>query len=517
MVSCILLINLFSIPAHDELSYAFAGQCTPSEGDVPRVASLGDIVRQQYNDYMNGGNGRVFVHGVVAFFAGFRLYYLFDVINTAMWFFFVWLILREGGVRIRNASVYLLGAAIVWWVLWGAETCSMNAAFPVNYLWTATATVGMMALWRRNSGWMVPIAFFYGWSQETFILPMLAALAGGAVLRFLATKQMPWTRRQTVSWLLMLTGACFLCLGPAASGRAGGVLTQGLGEAVNKTIRGHFGLLLLGGVLTLLGAFVWMLWQRRRTFVALVMRAPEWWCYFVAAYGFFCLVGNSGPIRLSMPLVLAGLILLLRERAILHIGPWLRKGFIVGVLTVLLIATGIQIRFGMNNLRMLRLYREDPQGVTAFAALPAGPLLMCVSHGNYNRWHRMFFRREVGHTQDPIFLTLWLYETLYRNPPSFFEQATEVEGKGLYITPRAPKLIVKCGHEPLTAEQARLVEQHFAQATMGPKGWQRLLPGRLRVMFPVEDFHLDFPEDPCYFHAADGTPYTLFVPPPSKP
>ena len=59
MVVCVLLCNLFCIPAHDELSYAFAGQNTPKVGECARVASVGDIVRQQIRDYCQGTNGRV--------------------------------------------------------------------------------------------------------------------------------------------------------------------------------------------------------------------------------------------------------------------------------------------------------------------------------------------------------------------------------------------------------------------------------------------------------------------------
>ena len=89
MAVCVLACNVFCVPAHDELSYAFAGQCTPLEGDCPRVSSLGDIVRQQWGDYLRGTNGRVFVHGVVAAFAvGLSLRWMVPLLRpTRRWLF----------------------------------------------------------------------------------------------------------------------------------------------------------------------------------------------------------------------------------------------------------------------------------------------------------------------------------------------------------------------------------------------------------------------------------------------
>ena len=517
MVACVWVCNLFCIPAHDELSYAFAGQHTPLAGECPRITTLWDIVRQQWGDYLQGTNGRVFVHGVVAAFAGFRLYWLFDVCNTAMWFLLVWLVLREGGIRVRTVRGLVVGAAVVWWFLWYAETCSMNAAFAVNYLWTAVATVCMMMLWRRmTSWWMVPIAFFYGWSQEAFALPMVAALAGSVVIRSLTERRIAVSAKQALAWGLMVAGAAFLCLGPAAGARAGETLGAGIGGMLVAAAKGWAGLALCVWPAVLAFGVMWVAWRNRRGLWAMVLRAPEWWCYLVAAAGLFSLSCGNGCIRLGMPLALAGVIVALRERrAFGTLGPRMRWGFVAMALAWMLCVTGWQTVLGLNNLRMLRVYRHDPQGVTVFAALPTGPFHYATCHGTYNKFHWMLFRRKSGLAHDPIALTPWLYATLYHAPADFFAMAREVR-PGIFVAPRAPRLAVLRGERPpealCTAAQAWL-----AASSPQASGWRRFVPGRFRVMFPPEDFQLYIPGNHATITAADGQAYTLVTAPKPKP
>ena len=511
MMACVLLCNLFCLPMHDELSYAFAGQSTPLSGECPRVASFMDIVRQQWADYQHGTNGRVFVHGVVALFAGFRLYWLFDLCNTAMWFFLTWLVLREGRVRARPAAKWLLGAMVVWWFLWYAETCSMNAAFAVNYLWTAAATVCMMALWRRlNHWWLTPIAFFYGWSQETFALPMVAALAGGVLIRSVAERRLAVSAKQAIAWVLMAAGAAALCLGPAAGARAGETLGVGVGGLVVEAARGWAGLALCVWPIALLVAVAWVAWANRRAWRAMVVRAPEWWCYLGASAGLFCLVCGNGCIRLSMPLLLAALVLTLRERAAFGwFGEKARRLFVMVALLWLACVTAYQVVLGLNVLRMTQRYRKDPQGVTAFASLPTGPFHYSVCHGTFNHFHWMLCRREFGKAHDPIVLSPWLYETLYRDPKAFFAEAREV-APDVFVAARAPRLAVIRGAAP-TAKQLAEARACLGSSPNRPQGWRRLVPGRFGVMFPPEDFRLFLPNDIVTIVAADGKPYTLLT------
>ncbi len=511
MVVGIFLMNLYSIPAHDELSYAFAGQHTPTTGECPRVASLWDIVVQQYGDYQVA-NGRVFVHGLAAFFAGFKLYMLFDLLNTGMWFLFVWLVLREGYVKVRSVKTYLLGAAVVWWFLWYAETCSINAAFALNYLWMATATLGMMMLWRNLTHWaLVPIAFFYGWGQESFTLPMLAGLLGGSILRSLFERRWVVSAKQLVAWLLMLAGACFLCFGPGALMRAS-KMTAGTSfpELFNSFLTVHKGLFLTLSPAVLAFLLVGVVWCNRRSLLSPLKRSPEWWCLLFASYGMFLMCMMEA--RLLMATLLAAVILVLREREVFTFKAWVKPAFMSILLVWILGCVLIQIRCGNANLEMLRLYREDPQGITIRRSAEIAPFALAATMGEYNPWHRMFFQREFEKDCPPIILSPWLYETLYQAPQRFFDEAYELANSGLYVSEYSRKSVVKRGDTPLTLQQIDLLKSYYANYESKPTGWIRFIPGRLRNLFPPEDAHVEAPRDSISFVAKDGNTYTLILP-----
>ena len=512
MAVCIFAMNVWCIPAHDELSYAFT-----RNPDIPssRIGSLSDIVRQQYWDYLHY-NCRVLIHSVVTFFSAFRLYTLFDALNTGMWFLLAWLVLRESHVTLKkDGKTLFFGACVVWWFLWYAETCCMNAAFAVNYLWTACVTVVMMALWRHlTHWWMVPLAFLYGWSQETFVLPMLVALAGGAFLRSINERRLVFTSKQAVAWILMLAGACFLCFGPGSFTRAQGVMGSGADFLLITCVKSTASLLLLGAPVLLFGALLWVVWRNRKGLWPMLLRSPEWWCGAAASYGFVCLVGGSGVIvRLSMMLLLSVLILVLRERSVFRIGNKTQALFFTITLLWMMSATAYQAVIGEDLCQSLRIYRSDPQGITVRKAYSPGIFFCTIYNGIFNRGHGVRFQRELSYPCAPAFFTPWLYDSLYRHPSLFFAEAKELTGSGLFVASCEPKAVVMRGHRPLTPNQRDTLVHYFSTLRDNPVGWERLLPGRLRLMFPKPDFHLLTPEDEFRFMASDGQPYTLFLPP----
>ncbi len=111
MFLTILTMNIQNIPSQDELAYAFnGGMSKPLPKEILRVDSVDAIIAQQIRDYTTaGGNGRVFLHGLVAFFSGFKLYLLFDVLNTLMWFLLVFLVLKNGSMQLndKNKAIYI--------------------------------------------------------------------------------------------------------------------------------------------------------------------------------------------------------------------------------------------------------------------------------------------------------------------------------------------------------------------------------------------------------------------------
>ncbi len=511
---CIFLLNYYSIPGHDEMSYAYWGQSTPMEGEVNRVSSFMDIVRQQYGDYMkNGGNGRVLTHGIVAFFAGFKLYTLFDVVNTLVWFLFVWLVLKEGHIQAKSAKTYLLGSVVVWWFLWYGETCSLNAAFALNYLWIACVTVVMMRVWRGlTTWWLVPLFFLYGWTSEAFVLPMIATVVVSWVIKIIVEKRLTVNWKRFVAWLLMVVGAGFLCLGPAAQTRANGTLDGGILQLIMVAIKSNIGVILLGAPFVLMLLILTILWVQRKTFFKVINRSLDWWLFLGASYGLYCLVSANGVVRLAMPMLLATVILLLREREVFCVKKSGRIVFVFICFCWLIASTVLQTRIGLEVKNMLSVYQEDSQGITCRKATTTGPSYYSVATLVYNDWHTHLFRREYEHAKNPTVFTPWLYQNLYQTPNKFFEVAAQLGESGLYVASDCPKAVVAYGHKPLTDSQKAILDSYFKSLDCPSVGWKRFVPGRFKMMFPADDFFLNIvKENEFRFIAKDGLPYTLYV------
>lgn len=518
-IGSVFLMNLFSFPAHDELAYAFGGQSTPSVGAVDRIAGVGDIVRQQLTDYCTPGmNGRVLLHGIVAVFAGFRLYLLFDVLNTAVFLLLVIGILREGGVAWRDPKRLLFGFTVVWWFIWYAVTCSMNAAFAVNYLWTACATCFILNLWGRLSrshGWALPLFFLYGWSQELFVLPMIAALAAQGILRAVITRRLVFNRCKLAAWLLMCAGAGFLCLGPAAQGRATDSLVRPISVFLRELICLNLNFVFLVFPALLLAAVLWILFQKRRTCIQELFLDSPWWLYLCFAYGLYCAV-NYNAVRLTMPTVLAALVCVIRERRVLYAAlPALvrfKNAFVCGALLWIAVAAGHQIVYGLELQHTLRRYTADEQGISTYT-FHTSPLWFYSAHqAFYELWHWTLFRLEYGKPVSPTIIPESLYNTLYLNPPAFFRAATELDGSGLLILPSAPKVVVKPGDASLTPHQKALLARHWEYLNPPKRGWKRLIPGRFQSIFPDREA-VAFPQNPFTLTAKDGSVFTLYARP----
>lgn len=513
MVLGVFCLNRFCVDDHDTLSYAFAGQ-NSNLTTTHRVHSLGDIVRQQYRDYMTPGlNGRVIVHGITALFSCFRLWTFFDVLNTLMWGLFTYLLLREGGLRWGRSSpwAWVLGAAGVWWCLWYGDT-TLNIAFALNYLWTATATLLAMVLWRHLRWWMVPLAFLYGWTQECFVLPMIAALAGSMVIRSLCARRVAFTPQQAVAWGLMVVGGAFLILGPAASSRAAEtIIGEGVDFMVAKIIRSQAGFILLLWPPVLAALLLRVLWLRRRALGAMLLDSLEWWLYLAAAYASYLIISTNGVIRVAMPTLMALMVLVVRYRA--HLPRW--RGFaavaVAGVLVWMGAAAVVQCRLGRALQAMLARYQADPQGLTYREVVPPGLLKQSVWYGRYGRFHHALFTLETQHPASIAVFAPWLYQTLNLAPESYFAVAEPVAGTPCFVAKAAPNVLVAPGEVVPTEAEAAAIEAYLEAAPYAPV-WPKYLPGRFSVMFPQGDDVLQgFPADRFTFTARDGKRYTLFA------
>lgn len=502
--ACVVLMNVFCIPAHDELSYAFMGQSTSSVGFCPRVASIMDIVRQQYCDYMHA-NGRIFVHGVVALFAGFRLYYLYDIINSCVWFGFVFLMLKESHIEI-TIKRFVCGSLIVFLFWWYSENVSTNAAFGVNYLWMAFATLAIMRLWRSlNSWWWIPVGFVYGWGQETFSLPMVATLVGCVVIQSIREKRYAASAKQTAFLFAMIVGACGLIMSPGIRARAAGSLDFSVIHFSAAVLKWAAGLALSIWPMLIIFMVLFVLWRNRKTLFACIYVDLEWWLFFAASFALSLLTCENGLYRICSGWLMAGIILSMRAMKPHFIESRTACGLSVFSFILLIIGTALQISYGVSNFKMLRIYNADEQGVTYRKVIPPTLWNNICSIGIYNAFHLNIFRQEYRKEKSPIILSEQLYKVLYENPVRFF--ATSINDGDLYIYSAAEGLAVKKGCVDFSeAEKSRLA----ARVTIS--GWRKLLPGRLRSMFPSDIAYINLPSKDLQasFMAKDGNWYTIY-------
>lgn len=510
----ILLYNFYAIPAHDELSYAFQGQSTSMYGDVDRVSSLQDIISQQSHDYTKpGGNGRVIVHGIVAFFAGFKLYYLFDILNTCVWFLLTWLILKAANIKIKNWGSCLWYATIVWMFLWYGESC-LNAAFAVNYLWTACATVAMLLSWGTPScWWLIPLGFLYGWSQEVFVLPLLATLAAVALIKTIQRKKIVISYAHFFTWIAIASGAYFLCCGPASLSRVNSSVALPVSALILKIVKAQIGFLILLWPIILFLVLAIILWKNRKELSAFFFRNLVWILFFLFSYASFILTSTNGVVRLSMPILLAGVILVLREGHILTLPKRLPVIFVGFALCWCFVGAILQIQAGGNTNEMLSIYQKSTQGITYRKQTCAGFHDYTVQQGIYNRWHRALWRLEYNKKVSPAIFTPWLYNALYRHSEDFLGSAYNLSDSTFYVNPRCPLVVVARGDVIPTLDQFKVLMDYFVsyELNVSPKGWKRLIPGRFKTMFPDENSVLGLPSDRFVFINQCGEVFTIFI------
>lgn len=494
----VLVMNVFAIPAHDELALAFAGQNTPTVGECSRVASLMDIVRQQWCD-LHTANGRVLIHGLVAIFASFKLYYLFDVLNAFMWLLLVFLVMREADVDQGVFGNVVVCHGLAFLFLWWPETAFMNAAFAVNYLWTAVFTLVMLRLWRGGFSWgILPIYFVFGWSQETFVLPFIAAAMVDIVVGGVVGKRFDIKRILAV--ILMLIGVSLLIFCPGAMRRAGESVSTPV-EMLATIARAMFGVLLAVWPAVLLVSVAILGWVSRKDFKGFVLDNMMLLCYIFASIGLFVLGCSNGIYRLLMPSLVVSLMLVLKERTRLTflVAPSVIISLLV--LGFMSAAAGVQIDMGLANFEYLRRYKGDAQGVTYRRIVRPSVFANACSRGLFKGWHNSLWRLEFDKPMAPICLNKYLYENLYQKSSRFFAEA-ECVGDGWFVTDKARGIAVKIG------EIAHESPSTFFSSTRCISFVDKL-PGRIKFMFPSESEDIDIPGHRAFIKTCDGKSVTI--------
>lgn len=190
----IAAIAAFSLSAHrervqDDLFYGYI--FNDDDFETPRltrpITDGADIVESQQWHYRHI-NGRLPVHILVQAFCGIWGYTAFGVVNAAIFVMFVSLLVRLSfsAARRRNPWSWLVVILALLYLFPKGINSSQGPWFGiavgVNYLWVGAIFCVMLLAIRkislrgRVSWWIVPLAFFAGWSNEAYSIPLSGSL-----------------------------------------------------------------------------------------------------------------------------------------------------------------------------------------------------------------------------------------------------------------------------------------------------------------------------------------------------
>ena len=505
---CILAYNIGAVRGGDEMSYRYEGQKSSYFENPKPITCFGDIYRQQKADYCCRGNGRVLIHSVCAFLSWHELYIPQRIANSLMWFFFVYLVLRASGFRKFSLKEYLAGFAFVFWFFWYSEPCCGQNCFTFNYLWTAAATVCIMSLWNRKAkGYLVPIAIVYSLTMENFVLPFIGATFLTAVYRYFVRRDRSISKLKIASWLLMLPGAGFLCLGPASRSRATGICSV-FGIA---TLKGFVHTILIFSPLLLLLLLVFILFRNRRRVREVIERDLQWWTYLICSFGLFLMLVQDVYLRTAANWLLAAIILVIRNRECFNIRFRWKIALIGYSLLWMVVGAVQQAIVGYYSYKMLRGYNDDPQGVTSYYTLPRGPWFYTNNDSVLVDWYLKFYRLDAKKPERPVVLPIAMYDTLYQNATEFFKHEKAI-ATNLYTCAKVPGVIIQCDNAPLDLTQLSAMKDYFAADQKSVWYNKKYLPGRLSLFFPRYVSALSLPHNGYSITTKDGLCVRLWRP-----
>ncbi|MFR9635207.1 MAG: DUF6056 family protein [Rikenellaceae bacterium] len=186
------------------------------------IESLSDIFRSQYNHYFTH-SGRVVIHSIVQGFCGIWGKGLFNILNVAIFtlltFLTVSLVDRS---LVKNYKAWACVTISIVLLIPAHFSFYYSIAFAVNYLWGLTFCVSFIYIWRyyefRRWVYTIPLfvlCFLFGWSQESFSLP----IAGALCVYYLINYREILTQRCLLSFAFCC-GALMLIIAPGNWSRA---------------------------------------------------------------------------------------------------------------------------------------------------------------------------------------------------------------------------------------------------------------------------------------------------------
>ncbi len=400
------------------------------EGPRPHIGNWSNLWREMLADWY-----RPVVHLFARLFAGILGKSAFNLANTGMLGLLLLLLYRLSTGRWRldiQQTPWMI--LLVFLILCKGESY-LWCAGSVNYLWAGTATLGFYWIWDRlNAGkvqiWQLGVmsiaAFFCGWVQEAFSVPMCFGLGLYALchLRVL-------TLRKVIVGGAYGFGA--LALVYVSSRRLQTVeafSVMGLLMTLCKIAVAAKGVWLLG-VLSICSYSV------RRA----LLREGEMLAVIAGSLLMIATVGFNGERSIWC----ANLFAILLVLKIWRVPKMLALTAIVGqmVLWVIVLVLGWRIKVAFDE--FLTLYLRNPTAVTCHDRVACGPFARFF-HQSIYCWqpygHALEFANYYGRAEPPIALSRELYQSLYL-AGDFCSAQTRLPIPGnFYTTPTANAIVM---------------------------------------------------------------------------
>lgn len=192
-ICCAFCVINFLTPLRcDDLIYQFQWKGERVDGMIEpidlhrRVSDFSDAFYSQVNHY-KVMNGRFLIHFIIQCFCGFLGKSMFDVVNTVVYVFFLFLCVRFIGVKTQLQTI--LALSLLWLLLPIQHIFYYSISFAVNYLWTSLALILFLLVFRfqlsvsndvkssslKKSCFLI-FSIFVGALHEGYSLPLSCAL-----------------------------------------------------------------------------------------------------------------------------------------------------------------------------------------------------------------------------------------------------------------------------------------------------------------------------------------------------
>lgn len=450
----VLILNLCYEFCSDDCCYGIL-QSPPAghTGLRPRIATWGNLIHEMIHDWH-----RPVVHFFVRLFTGILGKTAFSVANTMMMGLFILLFHRLAiGQWLPRTRQIAWQIGLIFLILCKGESY-LWCAGSCNYLWAGTATLAFYGLWlklesQRPSplmlGLAIPFAYYCGWIQEAFSLPMCFALGIYSLARL-----------RKVTLVKVLIGCAYLA----------GTLVLSIVSARRLTTVVPFSwsnLLMTEIKIAVAAKGVWallilFLCQRKKL-------------HFLTQNAFPLLIVTGSLLMISVigfngerSLWAANLFALLIVAKNWQMPRWMTWPVVSSQLLLwgLLIPLGLKIH--ANFIRFRELFLASPTGVTYHERVNCGPLARFF-HQSIYQWqpglHGTGFAMYWGRETLPFALSKELYQSLYLDG-TYCTEANRLPIAGnFYTTPSANAIIM-----PLAADDIRpwrTYEVHVAYAFPG--------------------------------------------------